>query len=316
VILPIKGGVSHMNQRKKILVVDDDERWLSTIKDILEFNYDLTCLADPTKTEELLLTNSYDLLILDKSLAGISGLEVLSRLRKTSPDLRAIMLTGFPDVDSAVDSMKLGAVDYISKGTRDLENTLKLRVKEALEKRIHSHTEPSETREPWSETPAIVSLINKGENAELEFKSSTRWDIRQKKVNKELEKVILKTVAGFLNSENGGTLLIGVDDNGTILGLYEDYQSMKKKDRDGYENFLTTLMLDTYGKEFSPFIQIIFHQVDDKEICQIIIHSSSKPAFVPDERGAQNLFYIRTGNSTRLLSTKEVLEYCKIRWKS
>jgi predicted HTH transcriptional regulator len=59
----------------------------------------------------------------------------------------------------------------------------------------------------------------------LEFKSSLRWGVPEGGVNKTLEKVIVKTIAGFLNSKDGGTLLIGVADNGTILGLEGDYGS-------------------------------------------------------------------------------------------
>lgn len=160
----------------------------------------------------------------------------------------------------------------------------------------------------------ISTLISKGESAELEFKSSARWDMRDNKLNKELEKVIVKTVAAFLNAEKGGTLLIGVDDHGAVVGLQHDYKTIgKKQDRDGYENFLTTLLLDVFGKDCSPFIHITFHEAEGKEICRITATPSPRPVFVKEDKGEQ--LYIRAGNSTRLLSTKEAIEYCKIRWK-
>ncbi len=81
---------------------------------------------------------------------------------------------------------------------------------------------------PKSEQQEIEALIKAGESATVEFKSSARWDMRQNKLNKELEQVIVKTVAGFLNTE-GGTLLIGVDDGGIIVGLQHDYQTLGKK---------------------------------------------------------------------------------------
>jgi hypothetical protein len=160
----------------------------------------------------------------------------------------------------------------------------------------------------------VVSLIARGESVELEFKSSARWDMRQDKPNKEMEAVIVKTVASFLNGEAGGTLLIGVDDDGAVLGLQHDYKTLgRKQDRDGFENWLTTLLLDAYGKDTSPLIRITFHEVDSKEVCRVIALPSGKPVFVRDDK-AEHL-YIRTGNSTRLLSTREAIEYCKIRWK-
>ncbi len=137
--------------------------------------------------------------------------------------------------------------------------------------------------------------------------------MRQDKPNKEMEAVIVKTVASFLNAEAGGTLLIGVEDNGDVLGLQHDYKTFgRKQDRDGFENWLTTLLLDAYGKDSSPLIRITFHEVESKEICRVIAQPSSKPVFVRDDK-AEHL-YIRTGNSTRLLSTREAIEYCKVRW--
>jgi hypothetical protein len=161
----------------------------------------------------------------------------------------------------------------------------------------------------------VATLIARGESAELEFKASARWDMREDKLNKEMEKVVIKTVAAFMNSGAGGSLLIGVEDGGAILGLEHDFKTLgKRQDRDGYENFLTTLLLGNYGKDCSPLVQITFHQVDGKDICRIIAKPSPKPVFVKDDKG-EHLF-IRAGNSTRLLSTKEAIEYCKIRWKS
>jgi DNA-binding response OmpR family regulator len=298
----MKGVLGRMSKRKKILVIDDDELWLSTIEDILGNEHELTLIAEHSKADELLEKQHFDLLILDKRLSDTSGLDVLSRLRKTIPNLRAIMLTGYPDVDSAVHSMKIGALDYISKGAKDLPSELQVRVREALE----SH-------EDGVYTDDITALIRRGESAELEFKASARWDIHSNRLNKELEKVIIKTVAAFLNSATGGTLLIGVNDSGVVVGLDHDYQSLgKRKDRDGYENFLTSLLLDSYGKESSPFIRISFHQVDGNEVCRIDMKPSPKPVFVCDERGEH--FFLRAGNSTRLLSTREAIEYCKIHW--
>ena len=78
---------------------------------------------------------------------------------------------------------------------------------------------------PGPDDTEIVDLIKRGESAELEFKSSARWDMKENKKNKEMEQVIVKTVAAFLNSD-GGTLLIGVADDGTPLGLAHDFQTL------------------------------------------------------------------------------------------
>jgi hypothetical protein len=86
------------------------------------------------------------------------------------------------------------------------------------------------------------------------------------------------------------------------------------QDRDGFENFLTTLLLNAYGKDSSPLIRITFHEVDSKEICRVFAKPSPKPVFVKDDKGEH--LYIRAGNSTRQLTTREALDYCKVRWQT
>jgi predicted HTH transcriptional regulator len=159
----------------------------------------------------------------------------------------------------------------------------------------------------------LAALLQQGESAKLEFKSSARWDKRLNRLNHDLESVVVKTVCAFLNSEGGGTLLLGVDDSGTVVGLQEDYKTLKKQNRDGYENFLTTLLLGAYGKDVSPHLRIDFHDVDGHDVCRISVTLAARPVFFSDGSGEH--FYIRAGNSTRLLTSREVLEYCRTRWK-
>lgn len=165
----------------------------------------------------------------------------------------------------------------------------------------------------------ILNLIAQGESAQLEFKSTARWDLRENKKNPVLEEVILKTVAAFLNSD-GGTLLIGVDDDGNILGLQNDYQAFTKKpNRDGYELWLTNdLLLKEMGKEFAPFIHISFHIIDNQEICKVAVERAPEPAYVMirSKNGQpEQCLFIRTGNSTTKLDTpKAIANYAKTRW--
>ena len=166
---------------------------------------------------------------------------------------------------------------------------------------------------PKSADQQVRSLIAAGESAILEFKSSARWDLKGNKASKAIEQIIVKTAAGFLNVESGGTLLIGVDDDGKVLGLEDDYKTMgQRPTRDGYENWLTTLLLGEFGKDSSPLIRITFHSIDGKDACQLVFKSSPRPVFVKD--GNNEYLFIRTGNSTRLLTSREAVEYCKQRW--
>ena len=158
----------------------------------------------------------------------------------------------------------------------------------------------------------IASLIAKGESTTLEFKPSARWDLKQNIANKEMEHVIVKTVAALLNTE-GGALLIGVADDRSILGLDKDYKMFGKKDpRDAFENFLTTLLLNNLGKDSSALFSITFHELDGKDVVKVAVKPSPKPVFVKDDKGEH--LYIRAGNSTRQLNARETVDYCKHRW--
>src|SRR5579863_8439434 len=122
--------------------------------------------------------------------------------------------------------------------------------------------------------------------------------MRQKKPNEELEEVIVKTVAAFMNS-GGGTLFIGVDDYGHAIGLEYDYHTLKKQDSDGFQNFLMTLFANAYGKDISSLlIRVDFYELDGEEVCQVGVDSAPKPVYAPDGAGGENL-YVRAGNSTR-----------------
>ena len=74
-------------------------------------------------------------------------------------------------------------------------------------------------------------LIAAGENHYAEFKSSIRYDFRQKTTNRDLEEVIAKTIAGFMNAE-GGYLLIGVKDSGEVVGLEKDFMTLRQENED------------------------------------------------------------------------------------
>ncbi|MFL6293759.1 MAG: helix-turn-helix domain-containing protein, partial [Thermoanaerobaculia bacterium] len=129
----------------------------------------------------------------------------------------------------------------------------------------------------------------------------------------DLEAVIRVTVAGFLNA-HGGTLLIGVADDGSIIGLEPDYGTFKKPNRDGFELFLTELLLGALGKDMATSIRTTFHEVDGKDVCRITVAAGPHPVFIKE--GNDEVLYLRAGNSTRRLSTREAVRYCKTRWPS
>lgn len=160
----------------------------------------------------------------------------------------------------------------------------------------------------------LPSIIRQGEGPHLEFKSSLRWDMTESRINRALEGVVLKTLAGFLNSTIGGTLLIGVADNGEILGLEKDYQTLKKSNQDGFEQTLMTLISTTLGADICPFVHVLFYVIDNKDVCRIIVSPSTRPVFL--DQGNAPKFFLRTGGATRDLNIQEALGYVSGRWKS
>lgn len=100
----------------RILVVDDDQAICDYVTTILEKDgFAVDALQNPLKVEEAVRQNDYHLVILDLMMPKMDGIEVLKVIRKIDDDLAVVMFTGFPNLDSAVASMKLEAVDYIKK---------------------------------------------------------------------------------------------------------------------------------------------------------------------------------------------------------
>lgn len=164
----------------------------------------------------------------------------------------------------------------------------------------------------------ILDLIAQGESAQLEFKSTARWDLKENKKNPVMEEVILKTVAAFLNSD-GGTLLIGVDDDGNVLGLQPDYQTLRKKDRDGFELWLMgDLLLKALGNDLAPQVSVSFGMIENKEVCKVTVQPSPRPIYceIKNKNGQpEECFLIRAGNQTkRLTKPSEIMNYTQTRW--
>ena len=166
---------------------------------------------------------------------------------------------------------------------------------------------------------SVEDLILQGENSSVELKTTMRWDIRTNQVNKKLEEVILKTLAAFSNGE-GGTLLIGVNDDGEIEGLAHDYQSLSNGDKDVFEIHLRNLINKEYGVEFATSnLKITFPEVNEKELCMIEIKPGLKPLYtnISDTNGGKSQkFYVRSGNSSQEVGLHEVSEYVSKRFNN
>ena len=118
----------------RILIVDDEEIVIKSCLRILAGDeFQVASVQDGREALKKIEENPYDVVILDIMLPNIDGLEVLRRVKETHPNVDVIMITGLSQVDTAVQAMKLGAFDYISKPFEPDE--LKLVVYRALERR-------------------------------------------------------------------------------------------------------------------------------------------------------------------------------------
>lgn len=154
----------------------------------------------------------------------------------------------------------------------------------------------------------IQKMIRSGESQKVEFKSTLRWDVYQSKPNKDLEDVIIKTIIGYMNT-SGGNLLIGVDDDGQIFGLEKDYKTLKKQNKDGFEQYIYQLISTKIGTQFTSLARVKFYVIEEKEICLIKVEKSKIATFLYQNN--KSIFYVRSGNSTRELDAKEALEFIK-----
>jgi predicted HTH transcriptional regulator len=158
----------------------------------------------------------------------------------------------------------------------------------------------------------IAGLLSDGEGPTLEFKQRVRSDQPTGSSDKTLESVVAKTVAGFMNA-HGGTLVIGVDDNGKPVGLDRDLATLPKPNPDGYELFLRNLLNGAIGADLCARISVEFPTVDGIQVCALRIPAAPRPVWI--RIGNDKVLYVRSGNSTRPLDGEQAHRYITTRWR-
>lgn len=100
----------------RILIVDDDKAICDYMQTLLEKDgFIVKTLSDPTLVEDEVRAGDYHVMILDLMMPKLDGIEVLKRVRAVDSDIAVVIFTAHPNLDSAVASMKLDAVDYLKK---------------------------------------------------------------------------------------------------------------------------------------------------------------------------------------------------------
>ncbi|MHC5190641.1 MAG: AlbA family DNA-binding domain-containing protein, partial [Planctomycetota bacterium] len=150
----------------------------------------------------------------------------------------------------------------------------------------------------------VLRAIAAGEDDRLEFKSTLRWNLHTNKPDKAMEIACLKTMAAFLNSE-GGTLLVGVEDNGNILGVAAD----QFPNEDKFLLHFNNLINQHLGLETAGSFSFDIRHLESGDIMIIDCQPSPAPVYVTHDRKEE--FYVRVGPGTRPLTTRDALEYIR-----
>lgn len=155
----------------------------------------------------------------------------------------------------------------------------------------------------------LSKLVMKGESEAVEFKSSLRTNLHTRSRDPRMELGVLKTLAGFLNT-NGGTLFVGVSDDGSPVGIQVD----EFENEDKMSLHLVNIVKSRMGISAMTNMHIHFDDHDDCRVLVVKCQKAPTPVFVKD--GETERFYIRTGPSTTELSASQTHEYVKQRLKT
>jgi predicted HTH transcriptional regulator len=154
---------------------------------------------------------------------------------------------------------------------------------------------------------SIPELLIAGENSGVDFKSTLRTNLHTGQPDEKMHLSALKTIGGFLNAR-GGTLMIGVDDEGKVLGIGAD----GFPNEDKMSLHLVNLIRDRIGDIFLPYVHPHFEEEDGLRILVVKCEAGPKPAFLKD--GATQRFFVRGANATIELLGNSVMDYVKARF--
>jgi hypothetical protein len=155
----------------------------------------------------------------------------------------------------------------------------------------------------------VRAIIREGESQTIEFKESLSLDVKKQTKESYIEQSSLKTIVAFLNTK-GGTLLIGVSDDGQICGVGGEIEKFHKT-TDKFLLHFKNLMKSKIGEQFYPFIDNRLVKVDDVNVLLVECKASQTPCFLEGKD-----FYVRTNPATDKLEGPKLVEYVKHRFPS
>ena len=159
------------------------------------------------------------------------------------------------------------------------------------------------------EQDTYAARIERGEGMQVEFKSTLRVNLHTGEKDPRMEHAVLKTIAAFLNSKEGGTLFVGVNDEGDIVGLDAD----QFPNEDKLLLHLDNLIKKSLGQPVYVCLNIECDEINGGRILAVECKPSDKPVFL--KSGDSEEFYIRAGASSPALPPSHAHEYIQQRFK-
>jgi two-component system, NtrC family, response regulator PilR len=158
---------SQISNEVKILIIDDDVKMLELLKKVLtKRGFVVETSSKPREAIEKFQGDGFDIVVTDINMPEINGLEILKQIKSLSPDVIVIMITAFATVSSAVESMKLGAYDYIVKPFNMEEFAL---IIERASERIHLKKEVEFLRREVQQRYSFGNIIGKSPQMQKVF---------------------------------------------------------------------------------------------------------------------------------------------------
>jgi len=151
----------------------------------------------------------------------------------------------------------------------------------------------------------VRNIIRQGESKNTEYKETLSLDVKKKTKEKYVELSALKTIVAFLNTE-GGTLLLGVADNGELTGIDIEIDKFHKSNTDKFLLHMKNIIKTRIGEEFYPYIDYKLVAISDKNVLFVKCKESESPCYLDDA-----VFYVRTNPATDKLEGPKLVQYVK-----
>jgi hypothetical protein len=280
---PIETDPANSLNGKSIAVYSTDRRIAERFEQLARHVFSgitLHLIHDNSWTNRMeTLTQSADIFLINKSDEKTS---VVKHIEDNRPNGKPILLSDSKAISSLLDSLFQYSHDTANLLTPELQ--------------------------------AIKAEIESGEGNTREFKSTYRWNIEEKKLDKKMTHACLKSIAAFLNT-NGGILFIGVNDEGVPVGLEQD----NFPNEDKFMLALTTAITNSMTARAMHYIAIDTHQIDGHSFCRVACKKTQpgnevwlKFKFEKGQAPTEQ-FFSRAGPQTSELTGKDLVDHMNTR---